>query len=241
METIVKKLYEGMFIVDAAEAAADWDGIIKTIRHTLERADAEIVSIRKWDERRFAYKIGHKERGTYVLCYFRAPGSKIEGVERDVQLSERIMRVLVLNVEHMSQEDIEKDTPAVRADKKRQEAIEKAKDRLESERAGAEQVGAEETGTEQAGAEQTGGEEAGAEQAGAEQAGEQEEEKDREEPPKSPAMDIEGEEGPEEAEEPGETAAPKKTEQTDEPQADDSPGTEENQDVSEADTTAGSQ
>jgi small subunit ribosomal protein S6 len=118
LETVAdKKLYEGMFLVDSAEAATDWDGVLGTIKKILERAKAQIVSIRKWDDRRLAYDIRGVSRGTYILCYFRADGQNIQDIEKSVQLSERIMRVLILNAEHMTAEDIEKDTPATRAEK----------------------------------------------------------------------------------------------------------------------------
>jgi len=117
METVVsKKLYEAMFLVDSAQAA-DWDATIATLKDVLKRADAEIVSIRKWDDRRLAYEIDGKNRGMYILCYFRADGEKIQEIERAVQLSERIMRVLILSAEQMTAEDIEKDTPASRVEK----------------------------------------------------------------------------------------------------------------------------
>ncbi len=117
METMVKKLYEGMFLVDSADAASDWDGVLNMIRTILDRADAELVSMKKWDERKLAYDIDGKSRGTYILCYFRAEGPRIAGIERDVRLNERLMRALVLNAEHMSQADIDKATPAEMAER----------------------------------------------------------------------------------------------------------------------------
>ena len=117
METGVKKLYEGMFLIDPAEATKDWDGIIELIGKILAKADAEIVSIRKWDERPLAYTIKKCNRGTYILAYFRADGQKIRDVERELQLSERIMRALILKAEHLTEEEIAKDTPATRAEK----------------------------------------------------------------------------------------------------------------------------
>ena len=110
-------MYEGMFLVDSARAGADWDGTIAAIKKTLERAKVEIVSIRKWDDRRLAYEIQHVGRGTYILTYFRADGQRIQDIEKAVQLSEKILRVLILNAEHMTQEDMEKDTPAIKAEK----------------------------------------------------------------------------------------------------------------------------
>lgn len=118
METVAKKnLYEGMFLVDSAEAGMDWDGVVGTIRKILEKVKAEIVSIKKWDDRRLAYDIRGVSRGTYIICYFRLDGQKIQDIEKSVQLSERIIRALILNAEHMTAEDIEKDTPASRAEK----------------------------------------------------------------------------------------------------------------------------
>lgn len=118
METVAKKnMYEGMFLVDSAEAGTDWDGIVAIIRKMLDKANAEIVSIRKWDDRRLAYDIRGVSRGTYIIAYFRVDGHKVQDIEKSVQLSERIIRVLILNAEHMTTEEIEKDTPAMRAEK----------------------------------------------------------------------------------------------------------------------------
>jgi len=103
------KLYEAMFLVDSADATADWEGVDSAIKNMLEKAGAEIVSIRKWDDRRLAYDIKGHSRGTYILCYFRAEGKRVQDIERDVQLSERIMRVLILSTEKQSLEDIEKE------------------------------------------------------------------------------------------------------------------------------------
>jgi small subunit ribosomal protein S6 len=104
------KLYEAMFLVDSAEATTDWDGITATIKNMLEKTGAEIVSVRKWDDRKLAYEIKGKSKGTYILCYFRAEGGKLQGIEKDIQLSERIMRALILCAEHRKIEDIENDS-----------------------------------------------------------------------------------------------------------------------------------
>jgi small subunit ribosomal protein S6 len=108
LETAVKKLYEAMFLVDSA-LASDWDAGVKTIEKILKRSDAEMLSIRNWAERKLAYEIDQKSRGTYVLCFFRADGSAIRKIQNDVQLSEQILRVLILSTEARDEKDIEKD------------------------------------------------------------------------------------------------------------------------------------
>ncbi len=99
---VANRLYEAMFLVDstAPESSVEdkigEDGISSAARKILEKAGAEIVSMKKWDERKLAYKIAGRDRGTYILCYFHADGQKIRQIERDAQLSEKIMRVLIL-------------------------------------------------------------------------------------------------------------------------------------------------
>ncbi len=104
------KLYEAMFLVDSAEATTDWDGVTAAIKGILEKASAEIVSIKKWDDRKLAYEINGKGKGTYILCYFKAEGSKLQDIEKDIHLSDRIMRALILCAEHRQIEDIKTDS-----------------------------------------------------------------------------------------------------------------------------------
>jgi small subunit ribosomal protein S6 len=108
-----KRLYEGMFLVDSALAAADWDGMVALVENILKRADAEVVVIRKWGERKLAYDVDHKPRGTYILVYFKVDPRRVSGIEKDVQLSEKIMRVLVLTTEGRPQEMIDQDIAGV--------------------------------------------------------------------------------------------------------------------------------
>ena len=167
METIVKKLYEAMFLVDSADAASDWDGVNAAIEKVLKRADAEDVSMRKWDDRKLEYDIKGKSRGTYILCYFSCDGDKVGGIERDVQLSEKIMRVLILSAEKIPAEYMEKDTPSEQAEKSATEAAERAAEKeaaaieaaaakaAAKEEAAVEEVAKEETPVEEAVVEET--------------------------------------------------------------------------------------
>jgi small subunit ribosomal protein S6 len=118
LKTATKNLYEAMFLVDSTLAGADWDGVLATIKNILAKAQVEIVSLEKWGERRLAYEINHKSKGTYIICYFRAEGPKIQDIERSVRLSEKIMRALILNTEDRPIEDLEKEPSAVQVEQK---------------------------------------------------------------------------------------------------------------------------
>ena len=97
--------YEAMFVMDSG-VASDWQLVEGEIQRLTDRAEAELLCCRRWDERRLAYDIGSHKRGCYVLTYFRADPSRITGLERDAQLSENVLRMLVLRADHVTEEEI---------------------------------------------------------------------------------------------------------------------------------------
>ncbi len=140
MATDTKRLYEGLFLVDSGDAAGDWDGVIGAVKKALDRGEAEIVSLNKWDDRRLTYEINGKARGTYILTYFNGTPGKIGAIEREVQLSERLLRVLMLRTDKMSEENIAKATPtmlAAVAAEAAAEAVAEAKAKAADEKAAA--------------------------------------------------------------------------------------------------------
>ncbi len=99
------RAYEGMFLFDPA-AATEWANVEAEVNRLIGRVDGKLIACKRWDERRLAYEIRGRKRACYVLTYFRAPGDRIGVLERDVQLSENILRCLVLRVDHMTDEEM---------------------------------------------------------------------------------------------------------------------------------------
>jgi small subunit ribosomal protein S6 len=108
-----KRVYEALFLVDSALAAAQWDHVMELVQRMLDRCQASVISIRKWDERKLAYATHGKARGTYILAYFECLSSAVAQIERDVRLSEEILRALVIRTDRMTREDMDKPTPAM--------------------------------------------------------------------------------------------------------------------------------
>jgi small subunit ribosomal protein S6 len=120
-----KNTYEGMFLVPPSQS--DFEHAGKPIRAVLDRSEAEILSIKPWDERRLAYDIRGNRRGLYVLTYFKVAPGRISEIEHDCQLSEDILRVLILRRDHLTDEQIQSQTPATaRAERMRSAESEKA-------------------------------------------------------------------------------------------------------------------
>ena len=97
--------YEVMFLAGQA-AAAQLGSLVEHIDEIVRRANGEFIALRKWDERRLAYEIDKQKRGVYFLAYLRCAGDQIAHIERDVAISDRIMRVLITRADHLTLEEM---------------------------------------------------------------------------------------------------------------------------------------
>ncbi len=117
------KLYEGMFVLDNRQANRDWEGSLDKLKGILSKHDAEIIRCEKWGERRLSYEIGGRRRATYVLTHFRAAGEAVNRIYRECELSDLILRALVLKAKTAPpEEQAEEPTKAVPEEAPRAEA-----------------------------------------------------------------------------------------------------------------------
>ena len=93
------KIYEGMFVLDDHRANDNWDRVVGEVRGLLEKHGARVFNLERWDERRLAYRIKGRGRAVYMLTRFTAHGDSIGPLERDCQLNDTILRVLIVRDE----------------------------------------------------------------------------------------------------------------------------------------------
>lgn len=93
---MVTKTYEGLFLLDPTSASQDWDGLKNKIVALIERREGKILNAKKWGERRLAYEIKGRKRGTYLLIYFEMPPKNISTLKRDIQLAELVLRNMIV-------------------------------------------------------------------------------------------------------------------------------------------------
>ena len=106
----VMNQYEAMFLLGPI-ATQEPEKAMGLPRGIIERHGGQIMVIKKWDERKLAYEVGRQKRGTYILAYFTAPGSAVAHIERDVQLSEEVLRVMVTRADHLNKDEMEAVVP----------------------------------------------------------------------------------------------------------------------------------
>lgn len=96
-------LYEGLFLFNIQAINGSLTAAIEHVTEILRRANAEIVAISKWDERKLAYEIVGQKRGLYLLAHFKVRGTQLANIERDINLSELLIRGLLLRADHIGE------------------------------------------------------------------------------------------------------------------------------------------
>jgi len=99
-------LYEALFLMSQTALASDSEGTIAHVKEMLDRADAETLDLRQWDERKLAYPIEGQKRGTFLISYFKARPTQIANIERDCNLSEQVLRVMFVRADHMGEVEL---------------------------------------------------------------------------------------------------------------------------------------
>ena len=92
----MNKLYEGMFVFDANHAGKDWPGLEQHVHDLVQRHEGKMVHTERWPDRKLAYEMKGCKKGTYYLTYFNAPTTAIQGLQRDCELSDRVLRAMFL-------------------------------------------------------------------------------------------------------------------------------------------------
>lgn len=105
-EPAIVRQYEGMFLFPQA-VTGDLAAAADHVRESITRHGGEVVSLVKWDERRLAFDIRSNKRGVYFLAYFTAPTSVVGSIERDCNLSEKMLRAMIVRADHLSAEQMQ--------------------------------------------------------------------------------------------------------------------------------------
>ena len=92
-------VYEGMFILDPAKFARDPGAAAQQVADLITTHGGTVLAARLWDERKLAYPINGHKKGVYWLTYFKMPGGGLTSLERQCEITDEIIRKLVLKVD----------------------------------------------------------------------------------------------------------------------------------------------
>lgn len=90
--------YETIFVVDLRLGEEAVTAMVEKFKGLIA-ANGEITDVNEWGKRRFAYPIDDVNEGYYVLVNFTAPAEFIAELSRVYNITEGIMRSIVVKAE----------------------------------------------------------------------------------------------------------------------------------------------
>ena len=91
--------YEVMYVIDPALEDGARVELINRFSELVKKNGGEIDRVDEWGKRRLAYAINYKTEGYYVLMYIKAPADLPRELERNLKISDQVLRYLVIRYE----------------------------------------------------------------------------------------------------------------------------------------------
>ncbi len=91
--------YELMLVLRPDVADDRVQQVLDRTTRGIAASDGQIVKVSPWGRRRLAYPISGYREGSYFIVVFEAPSAAIEELERSLNITEDVMRHLVVRLE----------------------------------------------------------------------------------------------------------------------------------------------
>ena len=101
MTTDRKRLYEGMYIINATLSEESRKKALEKIVKGIEEKEGEVHKVHDQGRQKLAYMIDGKREGYYYLLYFTAPSSVINELWQEYHLHEDLIRFMTKQTEEV--------------------------------------------------------------------------------------------------------------------------------------------
>ena len=88
--------YETLFVIKPTLTDEETTAQIAKVTAILERESAEILAIDNMGMRKLAYPVQKNERGVYTIIYFKAAGTIVNELERNLKFNEEVIKYLTV-------------------------------------------------------------------------------------------------------------------------------------------------
>jgi small subunit ribosomal protein S6 len=91
--------YELAFIVEPNIDDEGVTGVVDKVSQFVQTIDGSVASVDVWGRKTLAYPINNHREGTYVLLQTKISPASLDDLERNLKLSEEIIRYLLIKAE----------------------------------------------------------------------------------------------------------------------------------------------
>ncbi|MCB1107375.1 MAG: 30S ribosomal protein S6 [Chlamydiia bacterium] len=96
-----RRLYEGMYILNASLSEDALKKSLERITKTIEDGGGEIHKIHEMGRKKLAYEIDNHKQGHYFLLYFSVVPTLIEEMWKEYHLNEDLIRFVTMRAEEV--------------------------------------------------------------------------------------------------------------------------------------------
>src|SRR5262245_44860262 len=94
-----------MFLAYNKEARKTHEYLEEHVKALLEKVGAKVVRFNRWDQRQLAYEVKGQREGIFYLVYVEADPESIASLKREAELSELVLRMLILALDRIPTEE----------------------------------------------------------------------------------------------------------------------------------------
>lgn len=118
--------YELLFIIHP-DLEGSVEKITDRVRGYIEKRDGKINYEEDWGKRKLAYEIKKNDVGIYVLWFFSAPKKSISKIEKDLRLTEEVIRFILVGITETKKKTKPKSKKTTEKETEPKEEIKKSK------------------------------------------------------------------------------------------------------------------
>lgn len=124
------KNYELLYLLHP-DLEGTTDKVMEKVSGFIKNVDGEILSQEDWGKRKLAYKVAKNDFGVYILITFKADPIKVMEIERNLRLSEEVMRSMIITLPEEEKVSRSKRTAKPRREKEETVKAEVVEEKIE--------------------------------------------------------------------------------------------------------------
>jgi len=95
----VLRHYEIIFIVHPNVPEGEMSKVTDKVTGVITQRKGEVIALKDWGKKRFAYKVKKSTKGYYFLLYFTATPDALAELERTLRIDEKILRYQTIRMD----------------------------------------------------------------------------------------------------------------------------------------------
>jgi small subunit ribosomal protein S6 len=88
-----------IFIVHPNVPEGEMSKVTDKVTSVITQRKGEVITLKEWGKKRFAYKVKKSTKGYYFLLYFMATPAVLAELERTLRIDEKILRYQTIRME----------------------------------------------------------------------------------------------------------------------------------------------